>query len=66
MGIDMSNYKMIYNDRVYNVVGIIPTLDFSEGNGFKKVKFIEVSVIDEDGELKIIYDEAFMFKFVRR
>jgi hypothetical protein len=71
MGIDMSNYKMIYKDQVFNVVGIMPILDFTgvnnaENNGFKKVKFIEASVIDENGELAIINDEAWMFKFVRR
>lgn len=67
MGIDMSNYKMIYEDIVYNVVGVIPTIDFNgENNGIKKIKFIEATVINEDGELAIIYDEAMMFKFVRR
>ncbi|MBZ9635609.1 hypothetical protein [Clostridium sp. FP1] len=70
MGIDISNYKMIYNDQVFNVVGIIPTIDYLEEtnrtNKKCKVKFIEASVINENGELQIINDEAFMFKFVRR
>lgn len=67
MGIDMSNYKMIYKDQVFNVVGIVPIFNMnSEDKGFKKIKFIEASVINEDGELAIINDEAWMFKFVRR
>ena len=66
MGIDMSNYKMIYQDQVFNVVGIMPTVDFGTGNGPKKVTLIEASVINEDGELRIISDEAWCFKFVRR
>ena len=67
MGIDMSNYKMIYNDQVFNVVGIVPTINCPDDkNGIRKVKFIDASVIDECGELKIIHDEAWMFKFVRR
>jgi hypothetical protein len=68
MGIDMSNYKMIYKDQVYNVVGIIPgfsNVDFSI-NGIKKPSTLEATIIDEDGEIKIIRDEAWMFKFVRR
>ena len=70
MGIDMGNYKMIYKDQVFNVVGIIPTIDYNgetgDCNGIRKAKFIEASVIDENGELAIIHDEASMFKFVRR
>lgn len=71
MGIDMTDYKMIYKDQVFNVVGIMPTIDFEgvssmDNNGFRKVKFIEATIIDENGEVMIIYDESFMFKFVRR
>jgi hypothetical protein len=67
MGIDMSNYKMIYKDQVFNVVGIIPMLyDGTVKDGIKKVQFIEASAINEDGNLIIINDEAWMFKFVRR
>lgn len=66
MGIDMSNYKMIYNEQVFNVVSIMPTIDFENGNQINKVKFIEAMYIDENGELKIVKGEAFMFQFVRR
>lgn len=67
MGIDMSNYKMIYKDQVFNVVGIVPTFyNDSTNKGFKKIKFIEASIINENGELAIVEDEAWMFKFVRR
>lgn len=65
MPIDMSNYKMIYKEQVFNVVSIIPTFEIkTEGN--PKMKFIEACFIDEDGELKIVRDEAWCFKFVRR
>jgi len=67
MGIDMSNYKMIYKDQVFNVVSIMPTIDFnSEAQGIKKAKFIDATFLDENGELAFIHDEAMMFKFVRR
>ena len=64
---DMSNYKMIYKDQVFNVVNIMPTIKYPEGvNPIGKVTFIEATYIDENGELKIINDEAWCFKFVRR
>jgi hypothetical protein len=64
---DMSNYKMIYKDQVFNVVNVMPTLtDYEQSNTNPKITFIEASYIDECGELKIIRDEAWMFKFVRR
>ncbi len=67
MGIDMSNYMMIYKERVYNVINIMPTLEVNDREvGTKKVKMIDAATINEDGELVIINDEAWMFKFVRR
>jgi len=66
MGIDMSNYKMIYNEQVFNVVGIIPNIYAESTNEPPKIQFIEASYIDENGELKIVRDEAWCFKFVRR
>lgn len=69
MGIDMSAYKMIYKDQVYNVVGVMPTIDMTNniaGEHTTKINSIQATYIDEDGELKILYDETFMFKFVRR
>lgn len=67
MGIDMNNYKMIYKDQVFNVVNIIPNCVFDpENNGVQKIERIEATIIDENGELNIISDEASEFKFVRR
>lgn len=67
MGIDMNNYKMLYKDQVFNVVSIMPTFsgNFDE-KGAQKIETIDAFIIDEDGVLKIIRDEAWMFKFVRR
>jgi hypothetical protein len=67
MGLDMSNFKMIYKDQVFNAVSVIPNIDFNPENvGFKKPKFIEAWYINEDGELAVIHDEAWRFKFVTR
>ena len=67
MGIDMSNYKMIYNDEVFNVISIMPTFDYVEdANKAPKVKFIDATYLNENGELATVNDEAWMFKFIRR
>ncbi len=67
MGIDMSNYMMIYKERVYNVINIMPTFKSDDREaGTKKAKMIDAATINEDGELVMINDEAWMFKFVRR
>lgn len=66
MGIDMSNYKMIYKEQVFNVVGVIPTFYTESADEAPKIQFIEASYIDENGELRIVRDEAWCFKFVRR
>ena len=67
MGTDMSKYMMIYKNQVFNVVSIMPTIDFNDGSiGIKKAKMIEAATISENGELVMINDEASMFKFVRR
>lgn len=71
MPIDMSNYKMIYKDQVFNVLGIMINcrVNFQENlekKGLDKPKFIEATYLDENGEVAIVRDEAFMFKFVRR
>lgn len=67
MGIDMSNFKMIYQDQVFNVINIMPTFkERNENSGIQKLQFIEALCINEDGEIISFNDEAWMFKFVRR
>lgn len=66
MGIDMSDYKVIYKEQVFNVVGVIPTINVGSSNETPKIQFIEASYIDENRELRIVRDEAWCFKFVRR
>jgi hypothetical protein len=66
MGIDMSNYKMIYEDQVFNVISIMPIFELLPETGLAKPKFIEATYINENGEIAVIRDEAWTFKFVRR
>lgn len=67
MPINMTDYRMIINERVYNVLQII--IDFAgplEDGKPPKPKFIDAVYIDEDGTIKTIRDEAWCFQFVRR
>ena len=65
MLINMTDYKMIYHDRVYNVLQI--RIDFFAKEGVApKPKFIDAVYVDEDGMIKVISDEAWCFQFVRR
>ena len=65
MPINMTDYKMIYRDRVYNVLQI--RIDFLAKEGAApKPKFIDAVYVDEDGIIKAISDEAWCFQFVRR
>lgn len=67
MPVDMKGFKMIYNDRVYNVLHIM--IDFEtckEGDESPQPKFIEAIYLNEDGEVKTVRDEAWCFQFVRK
>ena len=67
MPINMTDYRMIINERVYNVLQIM--IDFTgllEDEKPPKPKFIDAVYIDEDGTIKTIRDEAWRFQFVRR
>lgn len=67
MGINVENYKVIYNDVVYNPLNINPIYgEYKDDEKFQKIKFIQMIFINEDGNLVSVEDEAWMFKFVRR
>ena len=65
MGIDMSNYRMIYKEQVFNVVSIMPTIGPGD-NSTRKIENIDAIILSDSGELVRINDEASMFKFLRR
>ena len=65
MPINMTDYKMIYHDRVYNVLQICIDFFVKEGAA-PKPRLIDAVYIDEDGMIKVINDEAWCFQFVRR
>lgn len=67
---NVESFKIIYKDRVLNPIDMNP--DFSMNDfendytGIQKPKFLDLTFVDEDGEVACIHDETFMFKFVRR
>ena len=68
--IDMSSYRVIYNQRVLNAVAL-DTVDYGDDFGLQrgdkmtiKPKFLGVLAINEDGNITLIHDEAWCFQFI--
>lgn len=66
-GINMTNFKMIYKDNVYNCLEVVPQIYFPEPESDKReVKFLEVVFINSDNRVEVVNDEAFMFQFISK
>lgn len=67
MWADMSGYKVVYNERVLRALAIT-RICMGEGcletGTTTKPEAIEVMVLNEDGNVVSIYDEAWMFQFI--
>lgn len=67
MGIDLSRFKVVFREKVYNVLSLQDVV-FAEHthmeDTLKKPKFIEILVINEDGNIVALRDEAWMFQFI--
>ena len=67
MGTDMRGFKVVYKERVYNALEMV--CEFGEEArkepGESEPKFLMVLVLNEDGNVKMLEDEAFMFQFMR-
>ena len=66
--IDMSRFKVVHNGRVLNALAL-DYIDFGGGFDIEKAinikpKFIGVLVINEDGNIELIHDEAWCFQFI--
>lgn len=66
----MNGYKVVYKDEVFNCL-YIEFAEYEEysGNlpptGERKPKFLTVVIINKDGQLVSLHDEAWMFQFIR-
>lgn len=63
MGIDMSAYKMVYKDRVYNCLSMMITWG---GNDPNDVQALEVVYIDNNNRIAIVKDQTTEFQFIIR
>ena len=71
MNIDLSRFKVVYGEKVLNAVSL-QDVYFDDGHYprpeakgcYFKPKFLSVMVINEDGNIVIICDEAWMFQFL--
>ena len=60
MGVDMTNYKMIYENNVYNCISLI---FFFNANVLEE---LEVVYINEDNRVSIIKDYKDNFQFISK
>ena len=65
MGIDMSKYKMIYKNRVYNCISLIVIHCVNREGESESLK-LQVTYINESNRIAIIEDSNDEFQFVLR
>lgn len=67
---NMNDYDVIYNDAVYKAISIEPdyskNVDDGINTGVHIPKFLNVFCIDTNGNMIAVYDESFMFRFIRK
>lgn len=70
MKMNITEYDVIYDGRIYNGIEIMPEWgpDFVDDGsvGARKPKMLYVMCIDSDTNVTGLYDEAWRFRFVRR
>ena len=69
MEIDLSGFKVIHGDKVLNAVSIVDVrmpenMNWENRETIVKPKMIDVLVINEDGNIVSIMDEAWTFQFL--
>ena len=65
---DVRGYKLLYNEQVWNPIEFNMEFDAScdgERPTIDKPMFLSVTVLNSDGNVRVIYDEAWRFQFVR-
>ena len=67
MNIDLSRFKVSHGERVVRALSLLH-MEFSDSTDHTaevtKPKFIDVLIINSDGNLEILHDEAWTFQFV--
>ena len=64
---DLSGFKVVYGDKVMKALHL-NSIAFKNNTDFDalriKPNFIDILVINEDGNIEVIRDEAWMFQFI--
>lgn len=67
MNVDLSRFKVVYGDKVLNALALME-VSFEENMKpdaiHKKPNIIEILVINEDGNIEVLRDEAWRFQFI--
>lgn len=67
MGIDLSRFKVVYDEKVLKALSlqevVFPDSVHWEDTR-KKPNLIEILVINDDGNIEALRDEAWMFQFI--
>lgn len=67
MSINLDRYKVVYNDKVFKALSLQNFLypeDTKWENTYKKPEIIEILIINEDGNIETLRDEAWRFQFI--
>ena len=69
MVIDLSRFKVIHGDKVLNAIALMEArmpkeMNWENRETVVKPKFLDVLVINEDGNIVSILDEAWTFQFL--
>lgn len=67
MNIDLSRFKVVYDNKVLKAISLMEiifpdSVDFEDIH--KKPRIIEILVINEDGNIEALRDEAWRFQFI--
>ena len=70
MGIDLSRFKVVHGDKVFNAIALMDVhmpenVDWDKRDIVLKPKFIDILAINEDGNIISIHDEAWTFLLCR-
>ena len=67
MNVDLSRFNVVYGNKVLKAISLIDIV-FSDMVDFedihKKPRIIEILVVNEDGNIEALRDEAWMFQFI--
>lgn len=68
--INLSDYDVIYNERIYKALDMQIEFDCIPGSEPDKAvhmpKYLDITCINEDGNVITIHDENTKFRFVRK